>query len=388
MSVNADHIHPFRFRRTRPFARIMGKLAQENPSGFISENELNRIADVVIPQYNDHIAKVPVDDRPGGTTVVMEELSLATHFLMWVRNGRNTFLLTPALVEMLQRTDMEGVRLEDITLPFKCLYLSFGDAFGGRLPGDESRIDGAYIEDYGDAITVTVTSRRLDASTNSSVTWPFNRDRYFFFTLDMSDKSQTLSAAFDAGVASYLKETAGAWEDTFTEELQQASIEMGVKMLRPVQSAHEITREYVLSAREEVEAAVALIGNALCYLSAEPEVSEPDLPGDTPFAQAQAFMAGTGSAHKTAKAQLLDQGISVIRWLGPRSSPGDAHRANVIAGTGATKIAHWRRGHWRRQPYGPAHSLRRLKWIAPMMVGGEAGDQRDRVYLVDTLEGN
>ena len=33
--------------------------------------------------------------------------------------------------------------------------------------------------------------------------------------------------------------------------------------------------------------------------------------------------------------------------------------------TGRHVIAHWRRGHWRRQAYGPKMGLRRFQWIAP-----------------------
>jgi hypothetical protein len=33
--------------------------------------------------------------------------------------------------------------------------------------------------------------------------------------------------------------------------------------------------------------------------------------------------------------------------------------------TGKHLVAHWRRGHWRRQAYGPKAGLRRFQWIAP-----------------------
>jgi len=44
------------------------------------------------------------------------------------------------------------------------------------------------------------------------------------------------------------------------------------------------------------------------------------------------------------------------------------------------------RGHWRNQPHGPAHQLRRRQWIQPHWKGPEAGPQLVRAYSVETKE--
>jgi hypothetical protein len=41
------------------------------------------------------------------------------------------------------------------------------------------------------------------------------------------------------------------------------------------------------------------------------------------------------------------------------SSPTDSHAPH------RQQIAHWKRGHWKRQPYGEGRSQRRLIWIKP-----------------------
>lgn len=46
----------------------------------------------------------------------------------------------------------------------------------------------------------------------------------------------------------------------------------------------------------------------------------------------------------------------------------------VSGATGESGISprmHWRRGHWRKQPYGPQQSLRRDQWIEPMLVAAD-----------------
>jgi hypothetical protein len=45
---------------------------------------------------------------------------------------------------------------------------------------------------------------------------------------------------------------------------------------------------------------------------------------------------------------------------------------------------HWRRGHWRRQAFGPARSLRKLIWVMPVKVGSRdtADGDTGHLYLV------
>lgn len=55
-------------------------------------------------------------------------------------------------------------------------------------------------------------------------------------------------------------------------------------------------------------------------------------------------------------------------WIGKdyrisREAPG--------VGTHATPRLHWRKGHWRNQPYGERSLLRRLRWIEPTLAGGK-----------------
>jgi len=45
------------------------------------------------------------------------------------------------------------------------------------------------------------------------------------------------------------------------------------------------------------------------------------------------------------------------------------------AGSGVSPRMHWRRGHWRAQPYGPDRALRHDRWIEPTLV---AADESER----------
>jgi hypothetical protein len=55
----------------------------------------------------------------------------------------------------------------------------------------------------------------------------------------------------------------------------------------------------------------------------------------------------------------------------------------------STKRAHWVVGHWRDQPYGTAHQLRRRTWIKPHIRGlGEAGAITARIAAPDEKTGD
>ena len=54
---------------------------------------------------------------------------------------------------------------------------------------------------------------------------------------------------------------------------------------------------------------------------------------------------------------------------------------------GSSRRTHWRRGHFRRQPYGPARSSRKLIFIKPILVNARHfdGDVADTEYRLRTM---
>jgi hypothetical protein len=60
------------------------------------------------------------------------------------------------------------------------------------------------------------------------------------------------------------------------------------------------------------------------------------------------------------------------RWIGKTFvRPRVRGMARSGGGNGSNKSAHWRRGHWRQQPYGKGRQMVRLVWIQPIFVGVE-----------------
>ncbi|QXC46203.1 hypothetical protein [Rhodococcus qingshengii] len=82
---------------------------------------------------------------------------------------------------------------------------------------------------------------------------------------------------------------------------------------------------------------------------------------------------GESAARKDAAVRVLN-----VKATG-RAESGAAQ------GTGAQVAPHIRRGHWRRQRYGPKRSLERRVRIAPVLVNAARGDIGPRVYRLPSL---
>lgn len=60
-------------------------------------------------------------------------------------------------------------------------------------------------------------------------------------------------------------------------------------------------------------------------------------------------------------------GFTPVHICGRKLVAELAERA-ATSGFAGTVAAHWRRGHWRRQPHGPQNAQRKLVWLMPTLV--------------------
>ncbi|MTJ93587.1 MAG: hypothetical protein F8N36_12085 [Desulfovibrio sp.] len=380
-NIVSSHIHPMRYMRNRPFARKAMQLYRRMVGrGIPTMEALQAITGLMMPAYNDGIMSLPFEKRPERpTAMITQEMSLAMHVGAFVEHGRNIFFLEPHIVELLDRTDLTGVRCCDIRLPFDSFHISFGDAFDGCLPGPPNKIDGAYITthpQHGGSFQVVVTSRRLDVrNPDKPNRWPLSRDLYFYAPLDISDPEATIEDAVRKAVVSgeiKIQQTALAPDDDAVVETQSGPVL--VRDVRHLTDADETawTREALPTFRR----ALALVVNALCYLNAtEEDGEERELPDDAPPDLKAQWKSPKVNLRDRAKAGLLERGF--IPVVVRKSAPGQHGNEPGAGGEGRPVEAHWRRGHWRRQPYGQGRALIKLKWIRPTLVASDGSDIPD-----------
>lgn len=312
--------------------------------------------------------------------MLTEEGSLAFHVGCFTAHGRNIFALAPNLVEVLERTDLSAIQAGDIKLPFAGFYMSFGDSLDAFLPGPPNRIDGAYVSllDPG-RLQIVLTSRRLDVRDGSTKHWPFSRDLYYYVPCDISDEGRTFSEILDAAVGTEIRIAPELTEpdpDFFAEfgNAKQVVVR-DVRHLSQAEAA-EFNREGLPAVRR----ALSLVVNGLCYLNTEPQELPEVYPSDAPADLVEISRTGKPSRRSQARAQLLEGGFSAIRIVG-----GDVPdpRQPLVVGDGSVR-PHWRRGHWRRQPYGQGLASIRLIRIPPTLVRPDLGEPTvGHLYQID-----
>lgn len=391
--IDSNWLHPMRFQRSRPFAHRLFQ-AYERTAGRVAEVGIETITAVqsipfdafnALPDAVRARSSRALDRDLSG--ILSQESSLGLHVARYRALGRNLFLLEPALMNLLDRTDLDGVRFSDLRFPFPAFYVAFGNAFDGSLSGASNQIDGAYISTFRENIEVVVTSRRLDISHDAKF-WPSNRDRYFYIPLDFTDAPErTLSEALGRAVRDKLipLEPRPLDDISFSEAAAMAMPE-GTSppgIIDGRERSRHIDSESARQGYDPARRALALVVNALCWLAAFRGDERPTRtlwPSDAPE-DLMALLASSRPAHRQrGHSELTKRAFSqIVLCQGPAAVRAVGAEAQERTGTVAP---HWRRGHWRRQPFGPGRAEVRLSWVRPTFVGGiqRAAEASGHVY--------
>lgn len=387
MAFDADDLHPMRFLRQFPEAKaIVRREVNHCRAGLLSGDAFQRVAAAGIAAYNQALGKLPFEKRPATSDVAVDAISTAAHLVAFAAGGRNAFWLPPALVALLGRTDLGDIRLADMHLPFRCFYLGFAGGLDVGLPGEPNVIDGAYVErfahrpdsDTAASLSFYITSRRTDGPHRGPGAWIFGHEPHFFAPLTLASPDDTLQDALDRAVAA---NDVGLRPDPDALARLRQGVEdvrnSGLPIGSPPLSGYERAALYNQAAYPTARRVLALLCNALCLLSTEPALGAPEWPKQAPASLVDAtFSATTPKRRRIAAGRLAEDGYFSVRRLDVHlgAAEGPANDAAEAGLPGREVAAHWRRGHWRRQPHGPGLTERRLIWIRPMLVRQDRGE--------------
>lgn len=387
---NADDIHPMRaIRRLRggpAFARAEARTIQKFPTMDNVYRQMNFIAQ----RYNEALMYMPFDDRPTDSRImngIINELSFA---ILFVAGGRNVFSLSPDVIELLSHTDASQVRMGDIELPYRRFYISFEGGLSLNLPGAPNKIDGAYIIQNDNQIGMFVTTRSTTASRSSLTQRIQHPEPRFLAYLTLDDPEAMLDAMIEKAIESNdigVKPEKGAVERLHEgiEAEKVGALEMGVDLRRPEVSGFEREAAFTLEALPVGRRIISLIANILCFMTTKPDCGKPQWPTEAPRSLLKEFReASTDRRRHVASDKLADLGLFSVRRLSFEASPPAASPQARSDAPGIEMAPHWRRGHWRRQPHGPARLERRLVWIRPILVRADLGEaEKGRVYRLE-----
>jgi hypothetical protein len=284
----------------------------------------------------------------GGT-----EVGNAYATLLYLRQAMHPqpyFVVDDALVELLENTDIaDDVPVSMVNLPFQRFYVEFGKErkCSLRLPNLASGLhilEGAYLErgtnsTMGEGIFVLLTgspigkSGEMDDATHS-----------LFMPMDNPDRSvkDALALTFNKG--------------------RELSIQSGLRLTPD--SFLDQTFEDVL-----------FLVKTLLYIGL-PEARKLLHKDKTEW---QKSVNGLKSPGKKAKAERRGKGlVDHILVCAPAAAVGTSTES-----PGQRSVpSHWRRGHYRMQAHGVQYSLRRMIFIQPTLVHGDAGDTPVPQYRV------
>lgn len=276
----------------------------------------------------------------------------------YCNGGRSIVHLQPELLEMFRHTDVSQIKVADLRAPLPSFYLHFGGGIEDLVVGQDNVIDGAYVQFFEQDLFVYVSTRSrsvdLVEEAARSELRALNSDRHLQMQLIAHDE--------EAG-GTIAKAIAYNSDPTAMEAPDRAQLSDWEPHMQTVAN---------------------IVVNALCFMTSEHNDLNERFTDNTPKSFVMKLKGADSPKHKQRLlSKALAHGFRRVKFLGDtyRRAPGHG---------GDTAIAvqpHWRRGHWRNQPFGEARLERKLIWIKPTLVNRELGAPAGgRIYDVGATE--
>lgn len=244
------------------------------------------------------------------------------------RAGEKVYEVSPGLADRLAKTELRGLRTPDLKLPFKNIYLQVPAEAGLSIPNPvtgDHEVEGIYVTDtpMGWHLLAVGVSKADELD-----------DALFHFLMRLPDDTAVPDLEFPDHPS-----TAGLFRFAM---------------------------------------------NATVYATKLPNAQIDELAGNRDFRLLEARMSKLPPGKKKDRLKGQLRGVPAQRriYLGR-----DVRKTGVEEGTStpgtAPSVATLVRGHWRNQPYGPRHTLRRLTWIQPFWRNVDAEELSNPRYILD-----
>lgn len=360
---------PIRYEATRPYAVPIGKafLAQRRRG---EDARMAFVGRQLLPLLRTAVAKLGREQGPGP---VQSEILTTQVFGMYLDGGKVIYDLSKTLTQTLLITDAEDIPCGELTFPASSFYLHFGSDSG--LSDDGFNIEGAFVTRMDDRMTIDLAPQGFGQSHFLSL--PMGESLVGAPIL-LNDPLKPISRALADSIVNVLSINAKMFGQIAEMERQlERQYGQVVKVPSPVQRLAE--------KGPLLQKALGLIVNAMFYLAAEPDDVTNDWGRDTPKEALDTLQAtDKPGAIKTIENTLLNAGYSKVRYVGRKFAQSlAAQHIQEATASGRTLATHFRRGHFRRQPYGPERTLRKTIFVAPVVVNvGNSGEVQGRIYSV------
>jgi hypothetical protein len=387
--------HPERFKAFHTCAETIGEAYRryvDPVCGFLTIEQVRAIMGLVATEVNDKGMRYPLKLRQvaRGADHIMEGVNgLVTAYGRFVQAGRQILDFPPHLVEMLAQTDVSDMPMNTIKMPYAAQYLHFGPQAGLELEKGWL-VDGAYVESHGVdgdwRITITARpdnpedARLWFVSPEPAYTQDFVQD---YRQMDMSTAVTMVLSNRLAALNERASRAGGDITEKVREEVRQRGLSVP-ETTRLIDVSNERSKERIERVNQQHPIylkALQLAVNALCYVTAYPDDIAAVWPEGTPATLQKKTGSSNAKEARRAASKLASLGYVPVHLCGRKLAEQMPARALPTAHDGHVAV-HWRRGHWRNQPYGQGRSLRKLIWMMPVLVGAtRAGEEPESGHL-------
>lgn len=321
------------------------------------------------------------------------------------KNGAAVFSFKNELIEMLCQTDVDGIPIETLRVPFRTQYFYFEDSDFIPDLSEEYKIDGFYL--HADSLEHDLeSSLKDDCDLNepkpywfygSDQQWELSKQKSYDENLTKRHRYKQFKEnidGFDYGNDLYtmlciyftfspknelIRPLLG--QEILSEPVLKCffdfrthkttvgeAIEYGFREGLPTETANEFVEHKnsylnVINKPEYLNSVTRLVFNVLAYLNWKDRDVVYRYPNEK--LQVKIDKAITEKQRKRAVSKAESAGFKKVYLCGHQALYPERPHVNK----GALPRTHWRRGHWRNQRHGENLMNTKLVWIKPTLVG-------------------
>jgi hypothetical protein len=354
---NYNFYYPNRFReKTRNFDNLFNEWKSiENAWGSAIKQEQ------VIDKYFGK-------DQPN--EIKNSKLFSILEYRRFEKAGSNIFHFKKELLELLEKTDVSDIQIGQIKFPYNNFYISLRE-LGKILPTNISKdaiIDGVYVSFTDDSKEELIYKYHISfhicgySESKKDVEFKFN-------VQDIMELPSGLT---------FTNETA-----TITDAIAEVHKIMTDTLESNTRDPKEIEREvnYQLEEYKLLKDNLNLMVNCLLYLSSDkPDIESKFADGLPVNIKNKIEKANTKHRRELAESEAKKFGYTKIKLVGnsftKKTSNNNTKTSDVSP--------HWRRGHWRNQPFGKELTETKIIWIKPTIVNKEKGEPtKGHIYTTE-----
>lgn len=313
-----------------------------------------------------------------------------SHWTSWHQKGRNIFSFSEELLSMLVKTDVDNITFDMFHLPYDNFFLSLkplGLFFDSE---EENLIEGVYVHLERSEMESTPESER-DSNMNDDYYEPeYNLLIYLNFVGNIENviRERPDKVVFQDGediLLNWSYKLAFPTYEDFTsvgeaikKELEEFKAEIPKNILNNDQLSIEVFNDY----KAFVDKTIRVLINSLLFLSQPKDKidKKEEYPINLPFNFNRKFsFSKTSKEKQKIDRKINESGFSKIDFIGF----SDYKRNNNTEKGLGSKSTHWRRGHWRNQPYGIGLENKRVIWIKPTLINKDNNDSDIKGHIYD-----